>query len=183
MSIVRVGLWGGLVALVATSILLYPQLPDMIPRSIDANGRAGGLIARSPLTWGFPIAMCLVVALVIEVIRAKLPTRPDLFNFPGKEQLLRLPAEYRGEAITQMQLFMDITNAQMLVVFALVQWMMWRGAHGQRSEALTIALLILPVMLLVGMGLLLSRLQEAVERAQRRYDSRRNPLDAQQLHG
>lgn len=177
MSIIRLGVLGGLVALVATSILLYPQLPDMIPRSIDANGRAGGMIARSPFSWGFPIAICISVALVVEVIRAKLPTRPDLFNFPGKEQLLRLPAEYRGEVVTQMQLFMDITNAQMLVVFALVQWMLWRGAHGQRSEALTIALLVLPVLLLVGMGLLLSRLQEAVDRAQRRYDSRRNPLN------
>ncbi|AMW06061.1 DUF1648 domain-containing protein [Gemmatimonas phototrophica] len=177
MSIIRLGVLGGLVALVATSILLYPQLPDMIPRSIDANGRAGGMIARSPFSWGFPIAICISVALVVEVIRAKLPTRPDLFNFPGKEQLLRLPAEYHGEVVSQMQLFMDITNAQMLVVFALVQWMLWRGAHGQRSEALTIALLVLPVLLLVGMGLLLSRLQEAVDRAQRRYDSRRNPLN------
>jgi hypothetical protein len=57
-----------------------------------------------------------------------------------------------------------------------VQWMLWRGAHGQRSETLTIALLVLPVLLVVGMGLFLGRLQEALDRAQRRYDSRRNPL-------
>jgi uncharacterized membrane protein len=173
---VRIAVWIGLAALLVATALAYPQLPDMIPRSIDANGRAEGFMARSPLTWGLPIILGVLSMLLVEGIRAKLPARPDLFNFSGKEQLLRLPAEYRGEVIVLMQKFMDFTNAQLVAVFALVQWMLWRGAHGQRSETLTIALLVLPVLLVVGMGLFLGRLQEAVDRAQRRYDSRRNPL-------
>jgi uncharacterized membrane protein len=173
---VRPLVWVGLLAFLIVSIAAYSALPAMIPRSIDANGVARGLTPRTPWLWGFPVLMAVGTIGFAEVLRAQLPGKPHLFNFPGKEQLLKLPAEYRAGAILRMQQFMDVMNAQLLVTFALVQWMNWCGANGQTSQGGIVATLLIPVGMLVALGLFLQYIQSAVDEGQRKYDSRRNPL-------
>jgi uncharacterized membrane protein len=170
--------WGALLALVAASIAVYPSLPAEIPQHIGADGRAGRFTPRTPMAWGFPLLIALACAALVDVVAAKLPSKPQLFNFPGKEQLLKLPAEYRREAIARMQRFMDVVLLQVVATFALVQWMMWRGAHGQDNQTGTMILLMVGPVLLIAAGLYTVRIQGAVDEAQRRYESRRNPKEA-----
>lgn len=176
MTIIRAIVWGGLLALVAAAAIMYPQLPTTIPQHIGPTGEAGNFVPRSPVHWGLPVLLAVVSVALTEGVRAWLPRRPELFNFPGKEQLLLLPPEYRGSVIARMQRLMDVVNVQLVLTFVLMQWMLWRGAHGQRSEALTISMLVLSPALLVVVGLMVSGVQNEVDRAQREYDSRRNPL-------
>lgn len=161
--------------LLVATVVSYPQLPTSVPQNIDAGGRPGRFVARSPLNWGWPVMLTLLLLILNEGLRAWLPKQPELFNFPGKEQLLRLPAEYRGEVVGRMQHFLDLMSVQLVVTFALVQWMVWRGAHGATSEALTVTLIVGPSLFMVVVGLFLSGLQDAVDQAQRRYESRRAP--------
>lgn len=168
--------WLLTVALVVAAIAVYPTLPTSIPSSIDIDGRGKGFTPRSPFTWGLPVCIGLVTLIGLEFLRARLPQKPELFNFPGKEQLLKLPSEYRTGAIRRMQQFMDIMNLQLVFTFALVQLMIWRGARGESSGGLSIATLVFPMLMLVAIGLFLNVIQNEVDAAQRRYDSRRNPL-------
>jgi uncharacterized membrane protein len=176
MRFVRLLSWLGLLALVVTSVAVYPSLPAMIPQRIDAGGRAARFVAPTLLSWGMPVAIAVATMLLCEWLRGRLPAKPELFNFPGKEELLKLPPEHRVEAIRAMQGFMDIVNLELVVTFALVQWMLWRGAQGAQSQGATMALLMLSPLLLAGTGLYLSRLQRLVDEAKRKYESRRNPL-------
>ncbi|MFO0073398.1 MAG: DUF1648 domain-containing protein [Gemmatimonas sp.] len=175
MRFLRLVGWVGVALLLAGTVVSYPQLPATIPQHIDAGGKPGNFVARSPLAWGWPVLLTLLLMILNEGLRAWLPKRPELFNFPGKEQLLRLPAEYRGEVVLRMQHFLDLMSVQLVVTFALVQWMQWRGAHGATSEALTVTLIVGPSLVMGVVGLFLRGLQEAVDRAQRRYESRRHP--------
>jgi hypothetical protein len=174
--VVRLLAWLGLLGLVIASVVAYPSLPEQIPQSIDASGRAVRFVTPTPLSWGMPVAIAVATMLLCEWLRARLPAKPELFNFPGKEELLKLPPEHRVDAIRAMQGFMDLVNLELVATFALVQWMLWRGAQGAQSQGMTVALLMLSPVMLVGTGLYLSRLQGLVEEAKRRYDSRRNPL-------
>lgn len=174
----RLLVWIGLLALVAAGVVAYGSLPAEIPRSIDAAGKARGLVPRSPLLWGFPLALAAGVIALADWISARLPRRPELFNFPGKAQLLALPSEYRQPAVRQMQVFMDVVNGQVLLTFAVVQWMLWRGAHGHTTQTATILLLVSSPIMLITLGLFVQRIQGAVDEAQRQYESRRNPLKA-----
>ena len=175
MTVLRTVVWIALITLVVGAALVYPQLPASIPQHIGADGRAGDFVPRSPFAWGMPVLIAVVIFAGLEVIRALLPSRPQLFNFPGKEQLQKLPMEYRGGVITRMQRFMDLVNLQLVITFALVQWMLWRGAHGAKSETLTVALLVLSPIMLVLVGLSVSGIQNELDHAQRQYDSRRQP--------
>lgn len=175
MRFLRLVGWVGVALLLAGTVVSYPQLPATIPQHIDAGGKPGNFVARSPLAWGWPVLLTLLLMILNEGLRAWLPKKPELFNFPGKEQLLRLPAEYRGEVVVRMQHFLDLMSVQLVVTFALVQWMQWRGAHGANSEALTVMLIVGPSLFMVVVGLFLSGMQGAVDEAERRYESRRHP--------
>lgn len=172
---IRLIVWAALFVLLATSIAVYPSLPADIPQHIGADGRAGRFVARSPLAWGLPLLFAIACVVLVDVLAAKLPGKPQVFNFPGKEQLLKLPAEYRGEVIARMQQFMDIVLLQLVATFALVQWMMWRGAQGQKNGSLTMLLLAIGPILLIASGLYTQHIQRALDEAQRLYDSRRRP--------
>lgn len=170
--------WILAVALVIAVAAAYPSLPTSIPMSIDVNGQGKGFAPRSPLMGGLPLSMGLATMIGLEVLRARLPQKPELFNFPGKEQLLKLPSEYRTGAVVRMQQFMDVMNLQLVFTFGMVQLMIWRGARGESSGGLTIATLVFPMLMLVAIGLFLNVIQSEVDAAQRRYDSRRNPLQS-----
>ncbi|MBY0488724.1 MAG: DUF1648 domain-containing protein [Gemmatimonadaceae bacterium] len=172
----RVLVWLSVCILVFASALAYPGLPAEIPQHISSAGKSTGFVPRSPLAWGFPLVIAVIGIAFVDLLTARIPRRVELFNFPGKEQLLKLPEEYRTETVRLMQRFMDYVNLQLVLTFAVVQWMLWRGAHGARTQTETIALLVLSPALVVFAGLYIQKIQNAVDDAQRRYDSRRNPL-------
>jgi uncharacterized membrane protein len=168
--------WIALVALVGAAGLAYQALPEMIPAHISASGKVARYVPRSPLMWGLPLLTVVASVVLVDVLAARLPRNVAIFNFPGKEQLLKLPEEYRTESVQLMQRFMDYVNLQLVLTFAVIQWTYWRGAHGASTQTETIALLVMSPVLLVFIGLYIQKIQNAVDDAQRRYDSRRNPL-------
>jgi uncharacterized membrane protein len=170
--------WILAIALVIAVVVAYPSLPTSIPQSIDVNGQGKGFTPRSPFTCRLPMCIGLITLIGLEVLRVRLPKKPELFNFPGKEQLLKLPSEYRTGAVVRMQQFMDVMNLQLVITFGMVQLMIWRGARGESSGGLSIATLVFPMFMLIAIGLFLNVIQSEVDAAQRRYDSRRNPLQS-----
>lgn len=170
--------WIAVVALVVATVAVYPGLPEMIPTNLNAHGASTRLAAKTPINWGLPIIIAVSVIVLLDVITAMLPGRAHLMNFPGKEQLLALPKEYQTEAIAMTQRFMDIMNLYLVITFASVQWSMYRSAHGAPSSTMSAMLLVLGIVPVFLAGFFVLRLQNAVDEAQRRYDSRRNPLKA-----
>jgi uncharacterized membrane protein len=176
MRIVRPLLWIGLAGLIAFSLVSYQSLPDEVPRSINAAGAPKDFGPRSPFTWAMIPVMTALMLAFTQWIRGRLPEKPELFNFPGKDELLKLPAEYRGKAIARMQTFMDIIALQLLATMALVQWMIWRAALGHNTSVTSMVLLVSTPVLLIGIGLYLTVIQRAVDEGTRQYESRRKPL-------
>lgn len=175
MRFVRPVVWSLAFSVFVVAMAVYPDLPARMPRSIDANGRAGGFVDKSLGLWMLPLLIGLGSMLLLEAIRARLPRNPALFNFPGKEQLLRLPVELQREPIQRMQWFMDLTGLLLVGVFSGVQWMLWRGAYGARSSSLSVAMLVLPALFLVVTGIYLTQIQDAVDKATKQLESRRSP--------
>lgn len=170
--------WIAVVALVVATVAAYPGLPDTIPMNLDVNGAAKRFAAKTPFNWGLPIIIAVSVIALLDVIASAMPGRAHLINFPGKEQLLALPKEYQTEAISMTQRFMDVMNLFLVVTFASVQWSMWRSAHGSPSSTMSALLVVFGIVPIFLVGFFVLRLQNAVDEAQRRYDSRRNPLKA-----
>ncbi len=170
--------WIAALALVVTTVLAYPGLPASIPRNLDIHGAASSLAPKTPFNWGMPLIIGIAILVLTDVITALIPGRVHLINFPGKEQLVALPREYQTEAVAMTQRFMDFVNLYIVLTFALVQWGMWRTAHGSPQGSISALLLVLGVVPVFMAGFFVLRIQSAVDDAQRRYDSRRNPLKA-----
>lgn len=174
----RIAVWIATLALVAATVLAYPGLPDVIPKNLDIKGAASTFAPKTPFNWGMPLIIGIAVLIMTDVITALIPGRVHLINIPGKEQLVALPREYQSEAVAMTQRFMDVMNLYIVLTFALVQWGMWRTAHGSPQGSVSIVLLVLGVVPLFMAGFFVIRIQSAVDDAQRRYESRRNPLKA-----
>lgn len=173
MRLTRMTVWIALLAVVTTSIVALQWLPSELSPPRAAGART---VHYTPLSWATPLAIGVAVLLFTDWLSSQLPKRPQLFNFPGKEQLLALPAELRVEAIRRMQQCMDLVNLQLVATFAIVQWLQWQRAHGASDNTATILLMVTSPVTLIVVGVYLQRIQSAVDDAQRSYESRRNPL-------
>jgi len=176
MRITRVLPWLLLAGLVVLSVAVYPALPAEIPRSVDFNGRVTHRMSKSPWAWGLLPLVAVLTQLLIEGIRRALPRKPELFNFPGKEDLLKLPSELRAPIIGTMQWFMDVVSCMTLALLFAVQLTMWHTARGGRSDTASIVLMMLCVLMTPLIFLLLQRVTNEVDAAKRTWESRRNPL-------
>ena len=176
MRITRVLPWLLLAGLVVLSVAVYPALRAEIPRSVDFNGRVTHRVTKSPWAWGLLPAVAVFTQLLMEGIRRALPRKPELFNFPGKDDLLKLPPELRAPIIVTMQWFMDVVACVTLVVLLAVQLTMWHAARGGRSDLASIVVMMLCVLMPPLLLLLLQRVTNQVDAAKRVWESRRNPL-------
>lgn len=176
MRIARVLPWLLLAGLVVLSAAVYPSLPDTLPRSVGFDGHVTHPMAKSPWTWGLLPMIAVFTQLLMEGIRRALPRKPDLFNFPGKDDLLKLPPELRAPIIVTMQWFMDIVACLTLVVLLAVQLIMWYAARGGRSGLASIVVMMVCVLMTPLLFLLLQRVTNQVDAAKRVWESRRNPL-------
>lgn len=176
MRIARVLPWLLLAGLVALSAAVYPTLPAELPRSVDFNGRVTRTMTKSPWAWGLLPLVAVLTQLLMEGIRRALPRKPELFNFPGKEDLLKLPAELRAPIIGTMQWFMDMVSCMTLAVLLAVQLTMWHTARGGKGDTASIVVMMLCVLMTPLLFLLLQRVTSQVDAAKRTWESRRNPL-------
>lgn len=157
------------------SVVVYGDLPTAMSHSLSLSGQGRPTRATSAWAWSIvPLTAFLTLALV-EWISARLPHKPELFNFSGKDDLLKLPREYHPPIIARMQRFLDIVNITTMLILLGAQIMIWQKALGAKSEAATVALIVGPSLLMPIMFLLLQGVNNEVDAAKRQWESRRNP--------
>jgi len=176
MRLWRVLPWLLMAVLLAFSAAVYPSLPAEVPRSIDFSGRVTHTMPRSPFSWALLPVIALLTQALIERIRRSLPAHPERFNFPGKDDLLKLPAKLQQPIVATMQWFLDVVSCFTNGVFIAVQTMMWHAARGGKTDVATMAILLASVLATPVLFLLLQRVTNQVEAAKRTWESRRTPL-------
>ncbi len=130
------------------SLLAWPHLPARIPTHFGLSGKADSWAETSLLSWfGLPL-LALAIVLLNTVLARQLPTRPSLFNIPDKQRFLALPAEYQAPVILRLQDFLHWINAEIVLLFGLIQWAIYRTAVGADTRTYMLVVLILGVAVL-----------------------------------
>jgi uncharacterized membrane protein len=147
-------LLGIIIALWAASAAVYPSLPDRLPMHFALDGTVNRWDPTSVARWFlFPTAATALGALLIGLgVAARV--RPELINYPGKEDLLALPQERRGPALTRLQAMMDWIAVSVVTCLALVEYVIFETAMGRPAAwlvpvAVGIAVVGAPVAILV----------------------------------
>jgi hypothetical protein len=107
--------------------------------------------------------------LLLQGIGAVLPRHPQLFNFAEKERFLKIPRAYHGPVIALMRATLDLTGAIVALTFLFVQVMLWRAGGGKAPAEMHIAVLVLSIGTLPLVLLMTSKINTAVEEAERRW--------------
>lgn len=167
---------GGAVALVALfgfSIAVFGELPSRIPQHFDASGTVTREVGTSAVSWfALPTVAALTWALIMW-LGSRMPSNPELFNFPQKERFLTLPASYRAPVLREMQWMLDGTGLLVVLIMGAVQLMVWQTAVVGSAGVLAQAPLLGVVAILLLTGVSLVRLGRAVADAERRlHDAR-----------
>lgn len=168
--------WLTFLVLLVFSVAVYDGLPAQVPTNLDFDGRVAGTSAKSMVSWLLLPGIALFTQLLIEFIRRQLPSRPELFNFPGKDDLLKLPRELHPPVVARMQRLLDVVNTVTTAVLLGVQLMLWHVARGGNGGAGTIVLLLSGVFITPLVFVLLQGVTNEVDAAKRKWESRRNPL-------
>lgn len=149
---------------------LWPSLPDQLPRHMDLSGRVTSSAPTSPWSWFLLPAMAALTLELTEWMGTRVVRRPALINFPGKEDLLALPAAYQAPVVERLVGFLHGTTTVTTGILALVQFAAWQAATGTQTETSQLVLLLalcgLPLVL-VGVGL--TMVQRELERQRQAY--------------
>ena len=171
MPILRVLPWGLCGALVLFSVATYVTLPEMIPQHFDAAGNITAMTERSWGSWAAIPIIAVVTLVFLAGLSAAITRKPQLFNFPEKERFLRIPEAHRGPVIDRMREMLDVAASVTVLVFSLVQFMIWRTALGNPAGGLSIGLVVLPLVAAPGLLVMLSRINGAVDEAEQRWQA------------
>ena len=168
-----------LAALWLGSLLAWPHLPARIPTHFGFSGKADSWAETTLLSWfGLPL-LALAIVLLNVVLARQLPRRPGLFNLSDKQRFLALPSEYQAPVIRRMQDFLHWVSAQMVLLFGLVQWAIYRTAQGADTRTYMLFILILSVAVLPVLLLWSSSSVEAeIARQFRRFQQQVSPEPA-----
>lgn len=167
--------WALFVALVALTLGTYSTLPEQIPTHLDLGGEVTRSVPRSLGRWLLLPLVALATHGLLVGVRAVLPGRPDLFNFPEKERLLRLPKRFQEAAVAEMQRVLDVTSSFTLVVLGYVQWILWRSAQGARGGAAVIPLFVAVLLFVPLLLFLTTRVNDATLEGERRWREAGSP--------
>jgi hypothetical protein len=161
---------------VVFAIASYASLPSEFPAQFDLSGRVSRVAARTPAEWfAMPLTAAGTFALLLW-IRARLPQRPEWFNFPGKEEFLDLPRPYQSPVIVEMQRVLDVTATLTLALLFAVQVMLFRTATQPDAGSMHPLTIVLPAILMGPIILLTTlRVQSAVDAARQRWTADGRP--------
>jgi uncharacterized membrane protein len=169
MPLLRMLPWALWAALLLFSVATYEDLPAAIPRHLNASGAVTATTTKSLLSWLMVPGIGLLMLAFISGLAALLPKKPQLFNFPEKERFLTIPEAYRGPVIARMRETLDVTNVFMVLVFGIVQIMMWRVSRGDSAQGYSLGLIIGTILFTPGIFLLTARVNRAVDEAEQRW--------------
>jgi hypothetical protein len=131
-----------LAALFVGAALAWPELPERIPAHVSAAGRVTRWNSPTFPSWfGLPLLTLGIVG-INYLLAWMLPRRPHLLNFPDRERFLALPPERQAPVIERARDLIYGLTALVVVLMGMVQWMMFRTAHGAPAEMSTLGILL-----------------------------------------
>jgi uncharacterized membrane protein len=160
--------WVLILGMVAAALWAWPRLPDQIPTHFGANGQAVAWGAKTLGSWFMIPGIALFLTAGMGWFRSMMPRRPGWVNLPDKTRLAELPEVARKPVIEMLSGFLALIQAEVLVIFTLIQLATYRTAIGQESQGIMILVLLIAVtaspFLMVVFFL---RLQGAMDRAKK----------------
>jgi uncharacterized membrane protein len=169
LRLLRILPWAIVAVHLLFAIAIYPSLGPTVPTHLDFAGQVTRTRPTSWVEW-FGLPMVGVATLVLlQGIGALLPKHPQLFNFPEKERFLRIPRAYHGPVLALMRATLDLTGVIVTVIFLLVHVMLWLAGDGEAPAAMHVVILLLTVGTLPMILVVTSKINTAVEEAERRW--------------
>jgi uncharacterized membrane protein len=169
--------WAMVLATFLFALGTWNALPPEIPMGIDAQGNAERLTKKLIWSWfGLPMLALGTVALLAG-LRALMPRRPELFNHPEKERFLKLPPAYRGKVFEELGSILDVTACFIGVTVIEVQFVLFRAAMGQPVSAALPILLVSTILVAPAVLLMVTRVNAAVESAERQWVAAGRPTE------
>lgn len=175
MQPLRLAAWGVVLGVFVAAILSYSSLPPEIPANVDLAGDVTRRVPKSLASWFLIPVLTLVLQILMVVWRAKLPRHPEWFNFPEKEEFLRLPDAYRGPVVVQMQWMMDAIALLIQLLLAAVYVLVWMSTRGHASSVTVIVPIVMSVMTAPLVFLLLTRVTNAVDEQKKQWRAAGSP--------
>jgi len=139
---VNVGL---MAAMMGFALWAWPQLPERIPTHFGADGLPDGWGERTLLSWFLLPLIAVALTLAMYGFRAVMPRHPGWVNLPDQRRLSDLPEAARGPVLEMFSGFLALVQAQLLVIFAIIQHATYRTALGGSSQGAMILVLVLAV--------------------------------------
>lgn len=168
--------WGLVLALLAYSYATYGALPPEIPVHLRLDGTADRFAERSLVRWfALPVGALVLLGL-FEVMARLIPSRPSMVNLPDKERLLRLPRRFQAPVLAEAVNLLDATSIVVVAVFGAVQWELARAASTPARGNPAI-ILLMPMGLSIGLLLLVTRVTNALDRADRAWREAGSPAE------
>jgi hypothetical protein len=156
--------------LLAASVLAWFGLPDVIPVHFDLAGNPDRWARTSLVSWFALPVLAMGLTAFLYLVAAWLPGHPRWLNFPGKERYLELPRRERAPVDRVIRSILHGSGTLVLVLFGVIQLLVYRQATGLDPGWLPALILILalgsgPAIA----GVALVRLQRALDVAWRRH--------------
>ena len=117
---------------ITMAIVVYDQLPASIPMHFGPSGAAASYAVRSIATWYALPAIGVCTTLLMVGLAQITHRRPDLYNVPGKAEMLGLPAERQRPFLEQLAMFMTLLATSVLLLFMAIHYDTWRVAMGDQ---------------------------------------------------
>jgi len=116
--------------LLIASIYVYPDLPDRIPLHFGVDGTPDRWGDRSLGSWLLLPLIGLGMHALMYGLSAFIVRKPKLVNMPDKKKLLELPPHLQKWVLGGIAQMMYLSALTLLVMFSVLQYAMWRTAHG-----------------------------------------------------
>ncbi|MFN0098110.1 MAG: DUF1648 domain-containing protein [Gemmatimonadaceae bacterium] len=167
--------WLVVLGVFVAAILAYPSLPSEVPAKLNLAGEVARRVPESLASWFLIPVLALVLQILLVMWRNSLPRHPEMFNFPDKEDFLRLPDAYRGPVVVQMQWMMDAIALLIQALLAAIYVLVWMRSRGHSSSSQVIVPIIMSVMTTPLIFLLLARVTNAVDEQKKQWRAAGSP--------
>ncbi len=141
---------------------LWPQLPDQIPTHFGASGQPDGWSSKGTFSVYGVLFMALGMWLLFGVICSVLCS-PKLYNFPGKEKMLKLGRAQRHYVVAPLREGLAWMGSSVVIALSLLARHGWEVALQQREG---ISIWPIPIALVVGLTAVIIGIVIANRRAQ-----------------
>ena len=159
-----------MLAWITMAIVVYDRLPASIPTHFGPSGAADAFADRSIGSWFALTTIGVCVTSMVLGLAHIAHRRPAMYNVPGKEEMLSLPQDARRPFVEQLAMFMTVVATGVMLLFAAIQFDMWRVATTDQRGLSAVSWSVMGVFfcgMLLGLPVWLMRFQRGVSAAHR----------------